>query len=82
MDENYTKFAYLRGRSIDYSVEQIEACLNRLKQMSNPDSDSIAEQAIDDALNRLSVVLEILRKIKAFDDMVLELENLIESHDS
>ena len=82
MNENETNFVYLRSRSIDYSVEQINACLNRLKQMSNPDSDSTAEQAIDDALNRLSVVLEILRKLKAFDDMVSELKNLIESHDS
>ena len=82
MNENHTKFVYLQSRSIDYSVEQIEACLNHLQQMSNPDSDSTAEQAIVDVLNRLSVVSEILRKIKAFDDMVSELESLIESHDS
>ena len=52
MNENETNFVYWRSRSIEYSVEEIETCFNLLKQMSNPDSDSTAEQAIDDALNR------------------------------
>ena len=85
MNEKESDFGYFRSLAIDYSVEQIEASLNHLKSLKQTSSlaaDNTPEQAIDDALNRLSRVLEILRKLKGIDDIVLELKNLIEPHDS
>lgn len=87
MNEKLHNFGYLYSRSMDYSIEQLEKSINRLKSLkngkekSNLVDDSTLEQAITDVEGHLSRVLTLLNKIKGSDGNLSEWDRLLKTYD-
>ena len=87
MNEKLHSFSYLFTRTIDYSIEQLNASLIGLKNLkndaekSNLADDNTLEQAITDVEDRLSGVLALLNRVKASDENLSEWDNLLKTSD-
>ena len=87
MNEKLHSFRYLFTRTMEYSTEQLDASINRLKNLkndaekSNLAGDNTLDKAITDVESRLSRVLALLNRVKASDDNLLEWDNLLKKYD-
>ena len=87
MNEKMHSFSYLFSRTMDYSIEQLNASLTRLKSLknggekSNLADDSTLGQAITDVEDRLSRVLTLLNRVKVSDGNLSEWDNLLKTYD-
>lgn len=87
MNEKLHSFSYLFTRTIDCSIEQLNASLTGLKNLkndaekSNLADDNTLEQAITDVEGRLSGVLALLNRVKVSDENLSEWDNLLKTYD-
>ena len=87
MSEQLHSFRYLFTRTMDYSIEQLDASLTRLENLkndgekSNLADDNTLEQAITDVEGRLSRVLALLSRVKDNDDSLSEWDSLLKTYD-
>ncbi len=87
MNEKLHSFSYLFTRTIDCSIEQLNASLTGLKNLkndaekSNLADDNTLEQAITDVEDRLSGVLALLNRVKVSDENLSEWDNLLKTYD-